>query len=142
MADAYVDGKVREALVAAKGSRAMAQKLLMSWAAKDERLLLGMAQPFLKAITGAAIEGVARRGGAGGPARPAQRGSTSGGLSREALERVLSRMGEDPAPRPAAAAPMQVATTIINRGDGAPKGVSHESAMKAIAKAFVAKKVR
>lgn len=142
MADAYVDGKVREALVAAKGSRAMAQTLLMTWAAKDERLLLGMAQPFLKAITGAAIEGVARRGGAAsGASRPAQRGATSGGLSREALERVLSRMGEDPAPRPAAG-PMQVATTVVNRGDGAPKGVSHESAMKAIAKAFVAKKVR
>lgn len=141
MADAYVDGKVREALVAAKGSRAMAQKLLMTWAAKDDRLLLGMAQPFLKAITGAAIEGVARRGGAGATARPAPRATTSGGLSREALERVLSRIGEDPAPRPAAA-PMQVATTIVNRGDGAPKGVSHESAMKAIAKAFVAKKVR
>lgn len=140
MADAYVDVKVREALVAAKGSRAMAQKLLMTWAAKDERLLLGMAQPFLKAITGAAIEGVARRVGGGGPARTAPRAATSGGLSREALERVLSRMGEDPSPRPAA--PMQVATTIVNRGDGAPKGVSHESAMKAIAKAFVAKKVR
>lgn len=140
MADAYVDGKVREALVAAKGSRAMAQRLLMTWAVKDERLLLGMAQPFLKAITGAAIEGVVRRGGGAGAPRPAQRSLGPGGLSREALERVLSRMGEDPTPR--SAAPMQVATTVINRGDAAPKGVSHESAMKAIAKAFVAKKVR
>lgn len=141
MADAYVDGKVREALVAAKGSRAMAQKLLMAWAVKDERLLLGMAQPFLKAITGAAIEGVARRGGTAGASRPAQRSAPAGGLSREALERVLSRMGEDPSPRPASA-PMQVTTTVVTRGDAAPKGVSHENAMKVIAKAFVAKKVR
>lgn len=140
MPDSYVDGKVREALVASKGSRAMAQQLLMSWAAKDSRLLLGMAEPFMKAIAGAAIEGGVRRLSGGGQARRPAAGG--GALSKEALEQVLSRMGEDPAPRPAGGRAMASATMVVNRGDRAPDGVSHESAMKAIAKAFVAKKIR
>ena len=86
MSDSYVDGKVREALQAAKGSPSVAQKLLIGWAVQDPDLLLGMAQPFLKAIAGAAIARVGRRGATPKPA--------SGALSREALERVLSRMGE------------------------------------------------
>lgn len=62
MSDSYLDGKVREALLAAKGSRSMAQNLLMTWAMKDERLLRFMAQPFLKAISGAAVAGAIKRG--------------------------------------------------------------------------------
>lgn len=158
MGNSYVDGKVREALMAAKGSRGMAQQLLMTWAAEDPQLLLGIAQPFLKAIAAAAIERGAR-GLGGGNSGAGGRAATSGGmrsggglrpntaLSREALESVLSRMGQDPAPSPApspASAParpgtMRSATAAINAPGG---NVSHEKAMMAIAKAFVAKKVR
>lgn len=141
MSDSYVDGKVREALTAAKGSRTVAQQMLMAWAAQDERLLLGMAQPFLKAIAAAAIERVGR-GGAATPARAPQPGRPSGQggasrtMSREALERVLSRMGEEPAApaRPSAAAPARPA---VQSG----QGVDHEKSMMAIAKAFAAKKM-
>lgn len=136
MSDSYVEGKVREALLAAKGSPSVAQKLLITWAVKDPDLLLGMAQPFLKAIAGAAVARAGRR--AATPARPAGPGGT---LSREALERVLSRMGEvddgdvtPQAARPAAAAPAPVRQ--------APAGVSHEKSMLTLAKAFAAKKVR
>lgn len=135
MSDSYVEGKVREALLAAKGSPSVAQKLLITWAVKDPELLLGMAQPFLKAIAGAAV---AR---AGRPAARAKPAGPSGALSREALERVLSRMGEvdegdvPPQPaRPAAAAPGPVRQ--------APEGVTHEKSMLTLAKAFAAKKVR
>jgi len=138
----YVEGKVREALTAAKGSPALAQKLLISWAAKDPALLLGMAQPFLKAIAGAAVARAGRPASAG--RRP---GAAPGGaLSREALERVLSRMGEgDGGEGNGGGAPARAARPA---GGGAspvrqaPEGVDHERSMMAIAKAFAAKKVR
>lgn len=149
MSDSYVDGKVREALAAANGSRALTQKILISLAAKDPQLLLAMAQPFLQAIAAAAIERVLRRASSGGRSGAAGRGG--GALSREALERVLSRMGQDDEPstagggsgggarnapaRPAAAAATGMAAK-------APSGVSHEKSMLAIAKAFAAKKTR
>lgn len=143
MSESYVDAKVREALIASKGSRAMAQKLLIAWAAKDERLLQGMAQPFMKAIAGAAVEGALRRHG--GRSRPAPaRTDAVGSLSRDALQAVLSRLGEEEdgaaAPRPTAS-PIQSATTVIARSDARP-GIGHETAMLALAKAFAAKKVR
>lgn len=144
MSGSYVDGKVREALAAANGSRAVAQKILISMAAKDPQLLLAMAQPFLQAIAAAAIERVLRRARTTGPSR----GAGTGALSREALARVLDRMGRDDGEpdsgggsggakgTPARAAP--AAGTV----KAAPQGASHEKSMLAIAKAFAAKKVR
>ncbi|HEY0834902.1 MAG TPA: hypothetical protein VGE72_13415, partial [Azospirillum sp.] len=61
-------------------------------------------------------------------------GSPAGAMSRETLERVLSRMGEDPAP--VAARPASPA-----RPAPAGEGVNHEKSMMAIAKAFAAKKM-
>ncbi|WP_448187946.1 hypothetical protein [Azospirillum sp. sgz301742] len=133
MSDSYVEGKVREALQAAKGSPSVAQQLLITWAVKDPELLLGMAQPFLKAIAGAAVARAGRRSAA-----PARGAGPSGALSREALERVLSRMGEvdDGGVAPQAARP---AAAPVRQ---APEGVSHEKSMLTLAKAFAAKKVR
>jgi len=134
VSDSYVDGKVREALQAAKGSPSVAQKLLINWAVKDPDLLLGMAQPFLKAIAGAAVARAGRRTAAPKPA--------GGALSREALERVLSRMGEADdggvVPQPAVRAAAAPAAPVRS----APSGVSHEKSMLTLAKAFAAKKVR
>ena len=92
MSDSYLDGKVREALVAAKGSRSLAQNALMKWALTDERLLKAMAQPFIKAISGAAIAGAIKRGVSvpgmsGPPPRPAPK------LSQNDLMQVLSQLG-------------------------------------------------
>jgi hypothetical protein len=138
MADSYAEAKAREALAAAKGSRSVAQNLLMSWAASDERLLRGMAQPFLKAISAAALEGALRRGTSSGHAE-----SQGGGrLSRDALEQVLSRMGEEPPPAPGRS-PIRSATMPVGRAMAAPDdGTTHEDAMKTLAKAFAAKKLR
>ncbi len=161
MGNSYVDGKVREAVLAAKGSRTTAQRLLMAWAVEDPELLLGIAQPFLKAISAAAIERAVRPAGGGArsarpeaaggrsPAGPAPRPGSA--LSKEALASVLGRLGRDPEDvpegRPAAAraggpGPIRAATAVVRASDGAPGGVTHEKAMLAIAKAFVAKKVR
>ncbi|MGF7175810.1 hypothetical protein [Azospirillum doebereinerae] len=157
MSNSYVDGKVREAILAAKGSRANAQKLLMAWAAEDPDLLRGIAQPFLKAIAAAAIERAARpasnaaspagarSGGGAGGARP-----SASGLSRDALESLLDRLGRDddgsapPASGPAPGAPAGPGGAARSGagGQAGGGGVTHEKAMMAIAKAFVAKKVR
>lgn len=143
MSGSYVDGKVREALAAANGSRAVAQKILISMAAKDPQLLLAMAQPFLQAIAAAAIERVLRRARSTGPSR----GAGNGALSREALARVLDRMGRDD-DEPAASgsgdkgAPARAPSPAAGPVKAAPPGASHEKSMLAIAKAFAAKKVR
>lgn len=135
-----MQGKAREAIAAAKGSRSMAQQLLIQWAQSDPRLLLGMAQPFLKAIAAAALQGEMRRlddrRGA-----PASRGGT-GHLSRDALGQVLSRLGDAP-PRETGPGGMRAATmTVASKADAAAKSsdVNHEKAMMAIAKAFAQKK--
>lgn len=140
----YVDGKVREALMVAKGSRVMAQKLVITAALKDERLLQGLAAPFLKAIVGAAIERVMRRAGvagttAAGPTRP------QATLSNEDLDAVLNQMGRSGAGSPADArsAPSMSQAARILGGGAAPApaaGAKHETAMRTIAAAFARKK--
>ncbi|MBP2312440.1 hypothetical protein [Azospirillum soli] len=153
MGNSYVDGKVRDALVAAKGSRATAQKLLMAWAVEDPQLMLGIAQPFLKAISAAAVErGVRQLSGGGGRAQPATGGRSggTGALSKEALAGVLDRLGRDPdempmarpaasAGKPAGPGPMRAATAVVHQAGG---DIDHQKAMLTIAKAFVAKKIR
>ncbi|OYD85487.1 MULTISPECIES: hypothetical protein [Azospirillum] len=152
MANSYVDGKVRDALVAAKGSRATAQKLLMAWAVEDPQLLLGISQPFLKAIAAAAVERGVRPSAPSrsAPAAPGRsRGPADSALSKEALADVLSRLGRDPgedAPtaggRAGSPAPVKSATMVVPAGKGGQGGVTHEKAMMTLAKAFVAKKMR
>ena len=92
MSDSYLDGKVREALLTAKGSRSLAQNILMKWAMSDDRLLKAMAMPFLKAISGAAIATAIKRGvsvpGLGGPPpKPAPK------LTQADLMKVLGQLG-------------------------------------------------
>ncbi len=152
MSNSYVDGKVREAILAAKGSRMNAQKLLMAWAVEDPDLLRGIAQPFLKAIAAAAIERAGRPPSRSAAARPAAGGGAGGGrpsasgLSRDALENLLNQLGRDsgePVPQrgaPAGKAAAAAKGAIVH--DAPAGGPTHEKAMMAIAKAFVAKKVR
>ncbi|PWC49628.1 hypothetical protein [Azospirillum sp. TSA6c] len=155
MSNSYVDGKVREAILAAKGSRMNAQKLLMAWAVEDPDLLRGIAQPFLKAIAAAAIERAGRPASSRPAARPAAAGGAGGGrpsasgLSRDALENLLNQLGRESDEQQA---PQRTAPAGKSAGPGAAKGgtihdapaggPNHEKAMMAIAKAFVAKKVR
>ncbi|CAO3413942.1 hypothetical protein [Azospirillum endophyticum] len=159
MSNSYVDGKVREAILAAKGSRMNAQKILMGWAVEDPDLLRGIAQPFLKAIAAAAIERAGRPPSSRPAARPAAAGGAGGGrpsasgLSRDALENLLNQLGREPdEPAPQRTAPTGKAAAGPGAGPVAGKGATihnapaggptHEKAMMAIAKAFVAKKVR
>ncbi len=153
MSNSYVDGKVREAILAAKGSRMNAQKILMAWAVEDPDLLRGIAQPFLKAIAAAAIERAGRPPSRSAAARPAAggggavgRGPSASGLSRDALENLLNQLGRDSGdPVPQRGAPAGKAAAAAKGAtvhDAPAGGPTHEKAMMAIAKAFVAKKVR
>jgi len=58
--DSYTIGKVRQALQSAKGSRTVAQKLLIDWAERDPRLLIGLTRNVLPAVVGTVL---ARVGG-------------------------------------------------------------------------------
>lgn len=142
MSSSYLDTKVREALVAARGSKAGAQALLMRWAAQDELLLRAMAQPFLKAIAGAAIATAGKRGVAVAPAvaGPAGGGGSSPSrgrtppapapLSKEALARILDRVGrEEDSQAP-----------VPSKPPSAPAGQAN--ALKALAAAYVDKRRR
>jgi len=56
MTEEYVRNKIKEALSVTSGDRRDAQKLLITWAVRDQPLLLGLAKPHLKAIITARIE--------------------------------------------------------------------------------------
>lgn len=100
MSDPYVAARIREALVAAEGSRARARRILLGWVQEDDRLLRGLAAPFLKAIVTGAVERATR------PRPPAPASAAAEvprrELSPEALDLVLSQMGRR---QPGAAAP-------------------------------------
>lgn len=130
MSDAYVAGKLREALILSKGSRAAAQRLLMVWAASDDRLLRGLAQPFLKAIVGHAVSRALRHAGAAAPSpSPAvssrRREPMPAALGGKALDRVLDQLSRK-----------------IETGDGKPgtaaktPSAGHADTIRALADAF------
>lgn len=60
MTSDYVQEKAAQALQAASGNRDEAQKLLLSWAARDQALLLGLAKPHLKGMVTFALDQAAR----------------------------------------------------------------------------------
>lgn len=83
MTEDYVAARIQEALKATDGDKKDAQKLLITWAVRDQALLLGLAKPHLKALVAARIEEVARKKGGKGEA------SAHDGL-KEGLEAAMS----------------------------------------------------
>jgi hypothetical protein len=60
MIDDYVRTKIEDALAATDDNRHNAQKLLITWAVRDQTLLLGMTKPHLKAISASLVEHMMR----------------------------------------------------------------------------------
>ncbi len=60
MTEAYVVNKIKEALAATNNDKRDAQKLLITWAVRDQSLLLGLTKPHLKAIVSAQIDHATR----------------------------------------------------------------------------------
>ncbi len=56
MTDDIVRLKIRDALAATGGNKHDAQKLLITWAVRDQQLLLGLTKPHLKAIVAGFID--------------------------------------------------------------------------------------
>ncbi len=63
MPESYVTAKVHEALQATGGDKQDAQKLLLTWAVRDQALLIGLAKPHLKSLVIARLEEVMRAHG-------------------------------------------------------------------------------
>jgi hypothetical protein len=66
MTDDYLAAKIHEALQASSQDRQDAQKLLITWAVRDQALLLALTKPHLKAIVAARIEHELRSKKSGG----------------------------------------------------------------------------
>ena len=60
MSDHYLASKIKEALANSGGDKHAAQKLLITWAVRDQTLLLGLTKPHLKGIIAAHIDHAAR----------------------------------------------------------------------------------
>lgn len=86
MTDDYVRAKIREALAATGNDRHDAQKLLITWAVRDQALLLGIAKPHLRAITSGLLEHAVRTAAK----RDADTDSGPDQISRSAIDTILS----------------------------------------------------
>ena len=63
MSEDYVRSKIKEALKARDGDKLEAQKLLITWAVRDQPLLLGLAKPHLKTIIAERISAAVKKTG-------------------------------------------------------------------------------
>ena len=101
MSDSYVAQKIRDALIMAEGSRARAQRILLARVQEDDRLLRGLAAPFIKAIVTSAVERATRgqrdSAPSAAPSRTSGRSAPARGPQRtlppEALDTVLAQLG-------------------------------------------------
>lgn len=60
MPEQYLTAKIHEALKATNGDKKDALKLLITWAVRDQALLLSLAKPHLKELAAAQIDAVVR----------------------------------------------------------------------------------
>lgn len=80
MSEQYLTAKIHEALKATNGDKKDAQKLLITWAVRDQALLLGLAKPHLKELACAHIDQVLRE---------TKRGKASPLLGKEDVATIL-----------------------------------------------------
>src|SRR3546814_9074174 len=80
---AYVSAKVSEAVARAEGEPAAAQRLLIAWCSRDDRLLRGLVAPFIQGIVAHAVQKTESAAADPGPRR----------LSSKALDDVVGQMG-------------------------------------------------
>ncbi|MDX9689868.1 MAG: hypothetical protein RBT70_05295 [Alphaproteobacteria bacterium] len=61
MSDSYVDAKILEALKATNNDERDAQKLVITWAVRDQALLIGLSKPHLKTLVKTKIDELNRK---------------------------------------------------------------------------------
>lgn len=93
----YVAGRVRAALVEAKGNAVTAQRTLIAECAGDGRLLRGLVGPFLQGIVAHAVGQAAGPTAArpqSAPSVPRAATTVQSDLSANALETVIGQLGK------------------------------------------------
>ena len=88
----YLVARIRDALAQSGGDGARAQRLILQWAGRDDRLLRTLVGPHIRGIVAQAVERQAGRPAAaaagGGAPSPAK------ALTATTLDAVVGRMGE------------------------------------------------
>ncbi|MDD5587377.1 MAG: hypothetical protein PHY92_10575 [Alphaproteobacteria bacterium] len=84
MTDEYVSAKIKEALTATGGDKRDAQKLLITWAVRDQPLLIGLTKPHLKAIVSSWVDNAMRS--------PRKNGSQNKDVhfSKEEIDKIIA----------------------------------------------------
>ena len=148
MSDSYVAQKIRDALLMAEGSRARAQRILLARVQDDDRLLRGLAAPFLKAIVTSAVERATRGQRDAAPAAPVPSGRVAGRapqprtLPPEALDTVLAQLGRQLAAE-ARGAPASGSSSRPATADPAVRrGSDHATTIRALAAVYKRKHER
>ncbi|GIL38575.1 hypothetical protein [Roseiterribacter gracilis] len=124
----YLDQKVREALDIAQGDQNQAQRVLVGWAQRDEKLLRELTQPFLVGIAAHAIN----HGGKIVPGlKPGKAPPPPKAMPPKALDSLIGQLGRN---FEKSKGPLGVS------GDAAPPpkkaSPKHADTMRALANAF------
>jgi hypothetical protein len=85
MTDEIIRTKLREALAATGNDKHDAQKLIITWAVRDQQLLLALTKPHLKAIVAGYIDHVLREKSSSGAVD-----SGPDNISRTAIDDIVS----------------------------------------------------
>jgi|HigsolmetaAR204D_1030405.scaffolds.fasta_scaffold01665_3 hypothetical protein len=125
----YVAAKVKEAVARSAGETVTAQRLLIAWCARDDRLLRGLVSPFLRGIVAHAVERAAKAPAAA--AAPAKR------LSNQALDNVIGQLGQ----RIGTRNQPRGMTALINPPSQPAAGEGHERSLRQLAAAFARKRL-
>jgi hypothetical protein len=83
MTDDIVRTKIRDALAATGGNKHDAQKLLITWAVRDQQLLLGLTKPHLKAIVAGFVDHALRE-------KPSSGGDGPDNFSQTAIDDIVT----------------------------------------------------
>ena len=126
----YGISRAREALARAKGERAKAQRLLLQWASRDERLTLALATPHLRGLAAHAVHRAKTEAAAAGSDRPAE-------ISAQALEEVVGQLGRRIGVSPAAA---NGPAALLAEPRRPQAGRGHVEALRQMAVAFARKR--
>src|SRR3546814_19672744 len=86
---AYVSAKVSEAVARAEGEPAAAQRLLIAWCSRDDRLLRGLVAPFIQGIVAHAVQKTESAAADPGPRR----------LRSKALAHVVGQLARRSGPQ-------------------------------------------
>ncbi|HYD99183.1 MAG TPA: hypothetical protein VEH84_07360 [Alphaproteobacteria bacterium] len=133
--DSYVAAKLREALAACGNNATVAQRIVIEWAQADDRLLRGLAGPFLKSIVAHAV---LRAGGKPGPApREKPRAKPVSALPATVVNDLLNQMGRNFGQE----APKTVGGGLVVNPKDAKAGPGQEKALRTLAAAFAKKRL-